>query len=210
MPKTSAILPLTQFLKLPLLVIILLLAIPAFAADDTSTNSADADAKYTATLQARTADILKILALDDTNKAAQVQGILIAQYRALNAWHNTNDAKLKAVRSDKQATAQIRASLKVLHGQFLAALAQYLTPGQIDQVKDKMTYGKVGFTYQGYCTQYSTLTEANKQEILRLLKEAREDAMDAGSSKEKTAIFQRYKGVINNYLSKQGLHPDKS
>jgi hypothetical protein len=31
--------------------------------------------------------------------------------------------------------------------------------------------------------------------------------MDGGSSDEKTAIFQRYKGKINNYLSKQGIHP---
>jgi Protein of unknown function (DUF3826) len=193
---------------------ILFFSLSVMAADVQSaasnTTPDEADAKYTATLQARSADILKVLALDDTNKAAKVQEIIIAQYRSLNAWHNTNDSKLKAVRSDKAATAQIHASLKVLHDNYLAALAQYLTPAQIDQVKDKMTYGKVQFTYQGYCNQYPNLTDANKQEILRLLKEAREDAMDGGSSKEKTAIFQRYKGVINNYLSKQGLHPEKS
>ncbi len=193
---------------------ILFFAISIFAADDQSTTNTAPDqaeeAKYTATLQTRSADILKVLALDDTNKAVKVQDIIIVQYRALNAWHNTNDAKLKAVRSDKAATAEIHASLKVLHDNYLAALAQYLTPQQIDQVKDKMTYGKVQFTYQGYCNQYPNLSDANKQEILRLLKEAREDAMDGGSSKEKTAVFQRYKGVINNYLSKQGLHPDKT
>jgi len=33
--------------------------------------------------------------------------------------------------------------------------------------------------------------------------------MDGGSAPEKTAIFQRYKGKINNYLSKQGIHPEK-
>jgi hypothetical protein len=194
---------------------VVILALSAFAADDqsTATNAAPdqaEEAKYTATLQARSADILKVLALDDTNNAAKVQEIIIAQYRSLNAWHNTNDAKLKAVHSDKAAASQIRASLKVLHDSYLAALAQYLTPAQVDQVKDKMTYGKVQFTYQGYCNQYPNLTDANKQEILRLLEEAREDAMDGGSSREKTAIFTRYKGIINNYLSKQGLHPEKN
>ena len=192
----------------------LFFAASVFATDDQSTTNTAPDqteeSKYTATLQARSADILKVLALDDTNKAVKVQNVIIAQYRALNAWHNTNDAQLKAVRSDKAATAQIRASLKVLHDNYLTALAQYLTPQQIDQVKDKMTYGKVQFTYQGYCNQYPNLSDANKQEILRLLKEAREDAMDGGSSKEKTAIFTRYKGIINNYLSKQGLHPEKN
>jgi hypothetical protein len=201
--------------KLGSILAIVLFAVSAFAAEDQSTTTNAApdqaeEAKYTATLQTRSADILKVLALDDTNKAAKVQEIIIAQYRSLNAWHNTNDAKLKEVRSDKAATAQIRASLIVLHDNYLAALVQYLTPAQIDQVKDKMTYGKVQFTYQGYCNQYPNLTDANKQEILRLLKEAREDAMDGGSSKEKTAIFTRYKGIINNYLSKQGLHPEKN
>ena len=52
------------------------------------TNSdAQAEIKYTAAIEGRTADILKILALSDTNKAAKVHNIIIAQYRALNAWH---------------------------------------------------------------------------------------------------------------------------
>jgi len=37
-----------------------------------------------------------------------------------------------------------------------------------------------------------------------LLKEARELAIDGGSAEEKTAIFGKYKGKINNYLSAQG------
>ena len=72
-----------------------------------------------------------------------------------------------------------------------------------------MTYGKVEFTYKGYVVQYPNLSEENKAEILRLLKEAREEAMDGGSANEKTAVFQRYKGKINNYLSKQGIQAEK-
>ena len=81
-----------------------------FAAETNS--DAQAEIKYTAAIEGRTADILKILALSDTNKAAKVHDIIIAQYRALNAWHNENDAKLKAAKSDTNAVAQIRASLK--------------------------------------------------------------------------------------------------
>jgi hypothetical protein len=33
--------------------------------------------------------------------------------------------------------------------------------------------------------------------------------MDGGSAAEKTAVFQHYKGKINNYLSKQGIHAAK-
>lgn len=189
---------------------VILFAASVLGVDDTNATPEQLEAKYTAAIEGRTTDILKTLSLEDTNKAQKVHDIIIAQYRSLNAWHDTNDAALKAAHSDKDKTAQIRASLKTLHNQFLDSLVQYLTPDQIDQVKDKMTYGKVEFTYKGYCVQYPNLTDANKQEILRLLKEAREEAMDGGSSKEKTAVFQRYKGIINNYLSKQGLHPEKS
>ena len=36
------------------------------------------------------------------------------------------------------------------------------------------------------------------------LKEARDIAMDKGSAKEKHAVFDKYRGRINNYLAKQG------
>ncbi|HTB84728.1 MAG TPA: DUF3826 domain-containing protein [Candidatus Sulfotelmatobacter sp.] len=194
--------------KLILLFAGALLSASALAADTNMTPEQVA-AKYTATIEGRTADILKVLNLDDTNKIAGVHDAIMAQYRALNAWHSENDAKLKASKADTNAVAQIRSSLKALHENFLDALAENLSPEQIEKVKDKMTYGKVQFTYQGYVTQYSNLSDENKAEILRLLKEAREEAMDGGSSNEKTAVFTRYKGKINNYLSKQGLQSEK-
>jgi hypothetical protein len=182
----------------------------AILAADTNSLPADVEAKYTAAIEGRTADILKTLALSDTDKATRVHDAIITQYRALNAWHNGNDAKLKAAKGDTNALAQIRASLKALHEAFLAQLAENLTPEQIDKVKDKMTYGKVQFTFAGYVAQYPDLSETNKNEILILLKQAREEAMDGGSAAEKTAVFQRYKGKINNYLSKQGIQKQKA
>jgi CRISPR/Cas system CMR-associated protein Cmr5 small subunit len=190
------------------LAVVMLFSVPVFA-EDTNSATADAEAKYTTAIEGRTADILKVLALNDAGKAAKVHDIIIAQYRALNAWHNENDPKLKAAKGDTNAVAEIRASLKTLHDKFLSQLGDNLALEQVEQVKDKMTYGKVQFTYAGYVAQYPSLSEENKLEILALLKQAREEAMDGGSAQEKTAIFQRYKGKINNYLSKQGIHPEK-
>jgi hypothetical protein len=181
----------------------------AIWAADTNTAPGAVEAKYTASIENRTAEILKVLALSDTNQATKVHDLIIGQYRALRAWHDEHDAGLKAARADTNATAQIRASVKALHEKFISGLAENLSPDQIEQVKDKLTYGKVQFTYQGYLSQYPSLTDENKAEILRLLKEAREDAMDGGSAAEKTAVFQKYKGRINNYLSKQGVHAGK-
>lgn len=185
------------------------LVVSAFAAETNSTPE-QTEANYTAAIESRTAAILKVLALDDTNKSAQVHDIIIAQYRALNAWHGENDAKLKASKSDTNAVAQIRVSLKSLHEKFLAALAEPLSLAQIEAVKDKLTYGKVQFTFNGYVSQYPDLSDTNKAEILRLLKEAREIAIDGGSAEEKTAVFTKYKGRINNYLSKQGVQSEKA
>ncbi|HEU5397273.1 MAG TPA: DUF3826 domain-containing protein [Verrucomicrobiae bacterium] len=185
-----------------------LLAVPVFAGESNATSAA-AEAKYTAVIDERSQKIVDALELKDANTAKKVHEIIMAQYRELNDWHNAHDPEIKAAKHNQEAIAKIEAPLKKLHDEYLAKLGQYLSPAQIETVKDKMTYGKVEFTYKGYLAQYPNLSEENKAEILRMLKEAREQAIDAGSAEEKTAIFQRYKGRINNYLSKQGIHPEK-
>ena len=46
--------------------------------------------------------------------------------------------------------------------------------------------------------------EEEKAKIMAWLVEAREFAMDAENSNKKHAAFGKYKGRINNYLSKRG------
>ncbi len=48
------------------------------------------------------------------------------------------------------------------------------------------------------------LTEKQKARIMTWLVEAREHAMNGGTSEEKHAWFGKYKGRINNYLSSEG------
>jgi len=190
-----------------------LLAFPVLSRAESTPEVTDApeatETHYTQAIEGRTADILKALALTDTNRAAKVHDIIMMQYRTLKAWHDTNDAKLKAAKTDPAATALIQDSMHEVHEHFLAQLSSQLTPEQVETVKDKMTYGKVQFTLKGYLVYYPGITETNQQEILRLLKAAREEAMDGGSAAEKSAVFKRYKGLINNYLSQQGIHATK-
>jgi hypothetical protein len=162
------------------------------------------EAAYAQTIEKRAADVLKALDLKEQGKAAQVHDILIAQYRALRDWHDQNGPKLKAAAAD--ASREIKASLQALHNKFIASLSAVLTPEQIDIIKDKMTYNKVKVTFGSYCKNLPNLTEAQKQKMLNLLKQAREEAMDAGSSDEKNKIFRQFKGRINNYLSKEGYN----
>ena len=87
----------------------------------------------------------------------------------------------------------------------MARLEAELTPEQVNQVKDGMTYGVVPITFKRYRELLPDLTVEQQAEILANLLEAREYAMDAGSSDEKHAWFGKYKGRINNYLSAAGI-----
>jgi hypothetical protein len=175
---------------------------PAVATTNSVSDAAEAN--YTRAIEGRTADILKELSLTDPAVTARVHDAVMAQYRALRAWHDENDAPLKAARADTNRTAQIQATLKVVHDRFIAKLAADLSPEQVDKVKDKMTYGVVQVTFNAYTKMYPDLTDAEKKQIMAWLIEAREISMDQGSSEEKHAVFGKYKGRINNYLSKQG------
>ncbi len=176
--------------------------VPLTLADEPGKAAQEAEAAYTRTIEKRVADILAVLDLNDPARSAKAHDLLIAQCRALRDWHDANDVKLKNVTPDQ--AAQIRASLKARHDKFLAGLSEVLTPAQVERVKDRMTYNKVKVTYDAYCEIVPNLTDGQKQRILELLKEAREEGMDAGSAEEKSAVFNRFKGKINNYLTAEG------
>jgi Protein of unknown function (DUF3826) len=194
-----------HFLTMKHLLSFLLCVVPLRAAPD---KAPDTEAAYTAKLEQRAGDILSALALPDAAQSEKVKNILISHYRALRDWHAANDAKLKI--ADEATAAPIRATLKVLHDAFLKSLSDAgLSDALVETVKDRMVYGKVQVTYNAYLQQNPDLTDAHKAQILAWLKEARELAMDGGSSEEKSAIFNKFKGRINNYLSKEGFGKKK-
>ena len=168
---------------------------------------ADKEAVYTTSIENRTADILKTLDVSDTAKSNEVHDAIIAQYRALRARDAAIDAKLKTEGKDisyETRASQLAEESKPLHEQFIAKLAADLTPEQVEKVKDGMTYKKVKVTYDAYCAIVPDLTDADKAKILEELKLAREEAIDGGSATEKSAIFQKYKNQINDYLNAHG------
>ena len=104
----------------------------------------------------------------------------------------------------KLAEAQCDSKLYRSHYGFLADLSMYLNPQEIDKVKDVMTFDVVRVTYEAQCDMIPTLKEEEKRQIMAWLIEARELAIDAESSKKKHEVFGKYKGRINNYLTKRG------
>ena len=190
------------------------LARPAFAQTSTPPASeAEKEAFYAKSIEYRTVDILKALNLDDAGKSNAVHDVLVAQYHNLRVRDAAIDTRLKV--DGKEVNYANRAPLlaqqvQPLHDQFLARLAESLTPEQVDQVKDLMTYHKVKVTYEAYCQMVPGLTDPEKVKILELLKAAREEAIDGGNAPEKSAIFQKYKDQINAYLDAQGLDTAKA
>jgi Spy/CpxP family protein refolding chaperone len=211
-----------NFMQLLVCQSIFLMGVSACSAETNSV--ADADAAYTRTINQRSDKIVAMLGITDTNKLVRVRDIIAGQYRDLNKIHEARDAQIKALKEKsgddkKAATAAIQAvrdeikpGLDKLHGEFLAKLSVELSSDQdqVDRVKDGMTYGVAPNTYAVYLKMYPELTAAQKAQIKAWLTEARELAMDGSTSDEKHAVFGKYKGKINNYLSKAGYDAKKA
>lgn len=163
-----------------------------------------------AAVQIERADkIVAGLGIADTARQTRVRDLIAGQYRDLSVIHTVRDEAIKAAKGTSSTAAATEAAkdtagarMADLHYGYLAALSVELDPEQVEKVKDGMTYGVVPLTFRVYQEMLPNLTDEQKRAILGWLREAREHAMDAGSSDEKHGWFGKYKGRINNYLSK--------
>lgn len=193
---------------------------PVFAQDAQADKKQEA--AYMRVTNERADKIVKTLDIAEASKALRILDIIAQQYRDLSKIHDARDAKIKVVKEqagENQGTtnAQIKsieakadAQLNKLHDQYISKLSAELTPEQVAQVKDGMTYGVLPLTYKGYLALLPDLTKQQKAQIMAYLEEAREHAMDAGSSEKKHHWFGQYKGKINNYLSAEGYDLKKA
>lgn len=203
-----------------LYVLLLAIALPCIThAQDTS--KAAKDAEYNTVLIKRADKIVATLNIKDTVVYNRVLQTVVQQYKDLNTVHDARNAKTKEVRSNKtddrkviedKVTAlenEANAKLYDLHCAYFAKLAVDLTPEQVDQVKDGMTYSVLPITYKGYQAMLLKASPEEFRQIKVWLTEAREHAVDAESSDKKHAWFGKYKGRINNYLASRGYDMKK-
>ena len=169
------------------------------------------------TLHDRSVKIINTLELKDSGKYNKVVDLLTDQYFDLNKIHDKTKGSIAAINSQQltgeEKTSRIRieeekkaSQLSELHKEFIAKLQKSLSDEQIEKIKDGMTYRVMPITYTAYQDMIPALTPEQKEKIHDWLKEAREIAMDQGSSEEKHKVFGKYKGRINNYLSSQGYN----
>ena len=140
--------------------------------------------------------------------------ILANRYFKLNDIYEVRDQKVKYAKAvltgaSKQAAIEAAelekdATLYRCHFEFPASLSLYINDKQIDAIKDGMTYNSLQVQYESLVDMVPSLTEEEKKQIYAWDKEAREFSMDAENSDKKHAAFNKYKGRINNYLTKRG------
>lgn len=176
------------------------------------------DPKYVETIMQRSKKVTDALNISGTEKGEQVLNIVANRYFKLNDIYAERDS-LKAVaktmtgdeKKQKMEYAEMQKDQKLYksHFGFIADLSVYLTDAEVETVKDVLTYNVVNVTYKAQCDMIPTLKEEEKVQILVWLKEGREYAIDAESSKKKHETFGKYKGRINNWLSKRGYNLTK-
>lgn len=176
---------------------------------------------YTQVITKRAEKIVNVLGIADSSKFKRVQNVIIDQYRNLSTIHDARNAKVKEIKAQQtdkaKANAEVAAidsnvntQLNDLHIIYLAKLSAEISPAQVEQVKNAMTYNVMPLTYNAYMDELPNLSEIQKSQIKAWLIEARERAIDAESSEKKHAWFGKYKGRINNYLSAQGYDMKKA
>ena len=184
-------------------------------------NAQNTDPEYIKVTNERGAKIAAKLALANPAKEAAVSNIVAQQFRDLSTIQDGRDAAIKKIKEDTSLAKEKQSekidklksdadkSIEKLHKSYLKKLATQLSEDKIVEVKDGMTYGVLPITVAGYNDMLPNLTKEQKEYIYNALVEAREHAMDGGTSKEKHGWFGKYKGRINNYLSKQGYDLNK-
>lgn len=199
----------------------ILAAVAAFmvtAAGAVELNSEGRNPEYVASIVKRSQKCTDALGITGTDKGKQVLNIIANRYFALNDIYAERDS-VKNLAKQKQgdekkmlmeaAEAKKDSKLYRSHFGFDADLSIYLTAEEIITVKDVMTYNVVKVTSDAYSDMIPRLTAEEKAQILAWLKEARELAIDAENSNKKHETFKKYKGRINNYLSKRGYDISK-
>ena len=183
----------------------------SFLTADAQQNETD----FRKTLHDRSVKIVNTLGLTDSGKYSNVVDLLTDQYFDLNKVHDKTKESIASINSlqlaGEEKTNRIKieegkkaSQLSELHKRFIAKLQRTLTDEQIEKIKDGMTYRVMPITYTAYVDMIPALTTEQKEKIYNWLREARELAMDEGSSEDKHKVFGKYKGRINNYLSSQG------
>lgn len=165
-------------------------------------------------LENKAADWVSSLRLNDEAKSQRIKTAIAMHLTAVKDWHNSHPYTLipeginpttggKLSEMDRQLIV-CSAKPKSIHDNLMNVLKSELDTALVEVILDKYTIGKVAFTLQGYKSIVPDLTAKEEAEILKNLKQAREQAIDYKNMKEISAIFEIYKTKCEQYLNNNG------
>jgi ribosomal protein S24E len=165
-------------------------------------------------LESKAAGWVASLQLNDNAKAERVKSAIVIHLTAVKDWHNSHSFTLvpeginpangnKLSELDRDIII-CSTKPKSIHENLMAVLKTELDSVQVETILDKYTVGKVEFTLKGYKAIVPDLTAKEETEILKNLKQAREQAIDYKNMKEISAIFEIYKTKCEQYLNNNG------
>jgi hypothetical protein len=166
------------------------------------------------TLENKASEWVASLKLNDDSKAQKVRSAITIHLTAVKEWHNSHPFTMipeginpttggELSEMDRQIII-CSAKPKSIHDNLITVLKTELDSTQIEAILDKYTIGKVAFTLQGYKAIVPDLTSKEETEILKNLRQAREQAIDYKNMKEISAIFEIYKTKCEQYLNTNG------
>lgn len=200
-------------LKFRTILIVALIAAPA-AAQPAATQPTTTQAAQgpSAALAARAIGSLRLSDADVTARLTQqtehylVTLDAILEERAV-ALKQLEDAARPA-KPDGEAVARAyavtRDRFRPLKQAYVRELAHHLHPIQVDRVKDLLTHDALPRFYAMYCEMVPALAPADRGHVMALLVEMRENAMTAVDLGAQEQWQDKYRGIINNYIARQG------
>jgi len=165
-------------------------------------------------LESKASEWVASLKLSDNAKAQKVRSAIATHLTSVRDWHNSHPYTMipeginpttggKLSEMDRQLII-CSTKPKSVHDNLMNVLTSELDSVQVEAILDKYTIGKVDFTLKGYKAIVPDLTAKEEAEILKNLKQAREQAIDYKNMREISAIFEIYKTKCEQYLNNNG------
>ncbi len=173
-----------------------------------------APAQVDTALESKAAGWVASLQLNDNTKTEKVKAAIVTHLAAVKDWHNSHPFTL-VPEGINPATGNKLSELDrdiiicsakpiAVHENLMAVLKAELDSAQVEMILDKYTIGKVDFTLKGYKAIVPDLTAKEEAEILKNLRQAREQAIDYKNMREISGIFEIYKTKCEQYLNNNG------
>lgn len=187
----------------------------AVCATDIELNTRNLPVEMVQEAKRKATKVLDELSLKNSPLHDNVFIVVANRYLELREIHQAYGERNKAIEALKLDKKEMDERLEVSYYQcnsdlyrsrfgYITWLSFYLDDAQIEQVKDAMTLHLLPAQYDAFMKGLPELTEDQKKRVRSWFEEAREFSMDFETGRQMRQMFTKYRGRLNNYLSKCG------